>query len=147
MGEDDRPTAPATGDLLTLEVPAGTAYVGLVRMVAAGLASRLDLDLDHVEDVRLAVTEACAVVLPEAVPGASLRVSLHVHADGVGIDVAAPAQVSQVPSQDSFAWTVLRALADQAAVSIEDGTLAVRMRFSTGEDPVTIEEAAGADRS
>lgn len=146
MGDRDLASTPATGDVVALDVPAGTAYVGLVRTVAAGLASRLDLDLDHIEDVRLGVTEACAVVLPAAVAGALLRVRLVVSSTGLDIEVSAPADPSHAPSQDSFAWTVLRALADEAVVAVEDASLTVRLRFSTAH-PVSIEEVAGADPS
>ena len=47
-----------------LRIPADSAYVAVLRMATAGLAARLDFTLDDIEDLRIAVDEACAMVLP-----------------------------------------------------------------------------------
>ena len=46
--------------LVELAIPARAEYVGLVRLVVSSLASeRRDLDDDRVDDLKLAVSEAC----------------------------------------------------------------------------------------
>ena len=62
---------PAKADV-SLRVPADGAYVSVLRTMTAGLAARLDFTVDDIEDLRIAVGEACALVLPEAVPDADL---------------------------------------------------------------------------
>ena len=57
-----------------LRLPADSAYVSVLRTTTAGLAARLDFTLDDIEDLRIAVGEASALVLPEAEPGADLDV-------------------------------------------------------------------------
>ena len=52
-----------------LRLPADSAYVSVLRTTSAGLAARLDFTLDDIEDLRMAVGEASALVLPEAQPG------------------------------------------------------------------------------
>ena len=49
-----------------LRLPAESAYVAVLRMTTAGLAARLDFTLDDIEDLRMAVGEACALVLENA---------------------------------------------------------------------------------
>jgi serine/threonine-protein kinase RsbW len=49
-----------------LRLPADGVYVSVVRTTTAGLAARLDFLIDDIEDLRIAVGEACAMVLPEA---------------------------------------------------------------------------------
>ena len=44
----------------------------MLRTTTAGLAARLDFTIDDIEDLRIAVGEASAMVLPEADPGADL---------------------------------------------------------------------------
>ena len=44
----------------TLEIPAKSVYVGVVRLALASLARDLELDEDRIEDLRMAVSEACA---------------------------------------------------------------------------------------
>jgi serine/threonine-protein kinase RsbW len=49
-----------TGELVRLEVPAEPAFVGVARSVVAAVASALDgIDDDRLEDLRVAVSEAC----------------------------------------------------------------------------------------
>jgi len=49
-----------------LRLPADSAYVSVLRTTTAGLAARLDFPIDDIEDLRIAVGEASAMVLPEA---------------------------------------------------------------------------------
>lgn len=133
------PVLPSQVDTVELAVPAETAYVGLVRTVAAGMATRLDLDLDHVEDVRLAVSEACAVVLPAEHPGARLVLRVQVQPDLLVLEVDTDAR-SSAPAPDSFAWRVLEALADAAESRVSEAGVAIRLEFSRVD---TSAEAAG----
>lgn len=49
-----------TGELVRLELPAQPAFVGVARSVVAAVASALDgIDDDRLEDLRVAVSEAC----------------------------------------------------------------------------------------
>jgi serine/threonine-protein kinase RsbW len=132
------PPPPGTDDLVTLTVPAASGYVSLLRSVAAGVAARVDLDLDRIEDVRLAVSEACAVVLADAPVGAVLTLTLRPGPEALRVEVSAPGH--RVPDPDSFAWTVLSALADHAAGRQHDGSVHVLLQFGAVEA-----EVAGAE--
>jgi serine/threonine-protein kinase RsbW len=46
-------------DKVTLTVPCLAAYVGVARLATLGVANRISFTYDEVEDVRLAVGEAC----------------------------------------------------------------------------------------
>ncbi|MDQ2826168.1 MAG: anti-sigma regulatory factor [Actinomycetota bacterium] len=48
----------ATGEV-RLEVPASPEYLRISRIMAAGVASRVGFTLDEVEDLRIAIDEAC----------------------------------------------------------------------------------------
>ena len=48
------------GELVRLEIPAQPAFVGVARSVVAAVASAVDgIDDDRLEDLRVAVSEAC----------------------------------------------------------------------------------------
>ncbi len=113
------------GDVVEVRVPADGAYVSTLRLTAAALAARCDLTIDDIEDLRLAVDEACALLLPHAGPGSALdarfeltRGSLEVHASVRALDAA---QLDRT----GFAWTVLGALASSVTVSASDGRLSI----------------------
>lgn len=120
-------------DAVELEVPADPAYLAVLRTATAGLAARLDLTIDEIEDLRIAVDEACALVLgpqpldgsgerhavevPAAsgLPGAGdgparpvLRARFDLSATGMRVQVSGPART--LPGRESFAWAVLEAL-------------------------------------
>ncbi|MGD0554256.1 MAG: anti-sigma factor [Streptosporangiaceae bacterium] len=92
-------------------MPAESAYLSVLRTATAGLAARLDFTLDEIEDLRIAVDEACAMLLAQAIPGTSLECGFDLGADQVTITVSVVAAEPRIPAKDTFAWTVLSALA------------------------------------
>jgi len=56
-----------------LEIPADAAYVQLARLVASGIAGRLDFNIDEIEDLRIGVDECCVALLDCAAPGSTMR--------------------------------------------------------------------------
>ena len=92
-------------------MPAEGAYLSVLRTATAGLAARLDFTLDEIEDLRIAVDEACGMLLSQAAPGATLSCDFTLGEDSMTIAVSVLSQRAQPPSRDTFAWTVLSALA------------------------------------
>jgi anti-sigma regulatory factor (Ser/Thr protein kinase) len=75
---------------IRLTLPARAENVALVRHVVSALASSLAFPPKLIEDIRLAVTEACTNVVRHAYIGTEgpLDVSIAPHADGMTIVVA-----------------------------------------------------------
>ncbi|MEJ2577626.1 MAG: ATP-binding protein [Kineosporiaceae bacterium] len=104
-----RSVAEDGGDTVDLRVPADPAYLAVIRTAAAGLAARLELTLDEIEDLRIAVDEACALLLDRrSHPGGHVEARFTIHPDVLEVVVSGPAQ--SLPERSSFAWTVLEAL-------------------------------------
>ena len=59
---------PIGDDVVLLTVPADGGYLGVLRTATAGLAARLQFALDEIEDLRIAVDEACAMLLADRHP-------------------------------------------------------------------------------
>lgn len=102
-----------------LSVPARPDYVHVLRQVAAGAAARLSFSYDEIEDLRLAIGEACAYLLGVQ-PGAtalSLRITSD-DADGsvdmVAIANGASDRPAATTPQHGIIWHILGALTDQA---------------------------------
>ncbi|AOM84130.1 anti-sigma B factor RsbW [Salisediminibacterium beveridgei] len=53
-------------DCIEMSVPAKAEYVGVVRLTASGVANRLGYSYDDIEDIKLAVAEACNNVVNHA---------------------------------------------------------------------------------
>jgi serine/threonine-protein kinase RsbW len=118
-------------DQVIVRMPADGAYLSVLRTATAGLAARLDFTLDDIEDLRIAVDEACAMLLSQAIPGSSLECSFTLSPDDMTISVAVPSLNPRPPSSDTFAWTVLSALAGSVEAQVGPGDrLAIVMRKS-----------------
>jgi serine/threonine-protein kinase RsbW len=121
--------ASAALDQVTIRMPADGAYLSVLRTATAGLAARLDFTLDDIEDLRIAVDEACAMLLGQAIPGTSLECSFSLEQDGMTISVSVPSLNPRTPSAETFAWTVLSALAGSVEAQAGPGDrLAIVMR-------------------
>lgn len=99
-------------DVVMVRLPAAAAYLAVLRTTTASLAARLDFTLDEIEDLRIAVDEACCLLLASAEPGAELTSVFEMSADAIHVKVSTPT-TGRGPARDSFAWTVLSALAGQ----------------------------------
>jgi serine/threonine-protein kinase RsbW len=113
-------TDAAQKDVVTIKLPAAGAYLSVLRTATAGLAARLDFTLDEIEDLRIAVDEACAMLLTQAVAGADLECTFSLDGDSMRVAVAVLTVDGIEPSRDTFAWTVLSALAGEVS-SAADG--------------------------
>jgi serine/threonine-protein kinase RsbW len=118
-----------------LRLPADSAYVSVLRTTTAGLAARLDFPIDDIEDLRIAVGEACAMVLPRAADDADLSCQFYLDPGMLRVDVGVAALDAHEPDYDSFAWQVLTTLATSASSSTADGrfTISLTMQSSVQE--------------
>ncbi|MFL6164494.1 MAG: ATP-binding protein [Jatrophihabitantaceae bacterium] len=125
----------ASPNTVELTVPANPAYISVVRTVTASLAARRDFTIEEIDDLRIAVDEASALLLPHAGDGGSLSASFD-GADNtliIRVSVPLPPGRSAVePDQTSFAWMVLAALADSVTSTAADDRLALTLTKARG---------------
>jgi serine/threonine-protein kinase RsbW len=145
---------------LELRVPTTATQLPAVRAMAGDLAIRMDYDLDAVEDLRLAVDEACATLSQIAAGDAPLTVIFETTRAGLHIEAWVPtADGTEVP-QDGFGWAILATLVDavharrstQADVPAGDGSatpvgLIAMDKYLPGMHPTDIGSGAGQNLS
>jgi serine/threonine-protein kinase RsbW len=112
---------------VTLSIPADGAYLSILRTATAGVAARLDFTLDGIEDLRMAVDEACALLLPQSKAESNLRCSFDMGPRSLTIAVTAESTSPKPPSRDGFAWTVLTALTSEVDASVEGSAVTLRL--------------------
>ena len=120
---DQQTTEPA-GDRRTeveLRLPAEGAYAAIVRTTAAGLAARLDFTIDEIEDLRIAIGEASALVIPEADPDSDLVCHFLLAPGSMTVELETGAVDEPDADRDSFAWQVLETLAEDVSAGSSDG--------------------------
>ena len=114
----DQQTSQPAGDLaaarpqVELRLPAEGVYAAIVRTTAAGLAARLDFTIDEIEDLRIAIGEASALVFPQADPDADVVCRFFLGSGSMTVELETEAMDEPEADRDSFAWQVLETLAD-----------------------------------
>jgi len=97
---------------LELRVPITPMQLPAVRAMAGDLAIRMDYDLDSVEDLRLAVDEACATLASIVEGDAPMTVVFETTRAGLHIEAWVPTAEGVDVPRDGFGWAVLATLVD-----------------------------------
>ncbi|MGH3788909.1 MAG: ATP-binding protein [Pseudonocardiaceae bacterium] len=114
--------------------------IPLIRAVAADLAARADFALDSIDDLRMAVDDACVMLLGIAANSATLSCRFTVRPERI----EAVAEVDVDDGADplptgSFGWRVLECLAEEVGACLlpaQSGQRG-RVRISLGKHAVT----------
>src|SRR2546423_14139172 len=115
-------------DGVVLVVPADGSYLAVLRTATAGLAARLQFTLDEIEDLRIAVDEACAILLSIAPAQAEVTSQFEVTDSALSIDVSVPITGhATLPGGNSFSWQVLTALAGEVSAQTDGDRAAIRL--------------------
>jgi|SRR3546814_235689 serine/threonine-protein kinase RsbW len=117
-----------------LRLPVDSAYVSVLRATTVSLAARLDFTVDDIEDLRMAVGEACAMALPSATEGSDLTCAFHLSPGEVTITISVPTASPEMPEEEGFAWQVLTALTTHAEFAHTEGKLIVSMTMHSTVD-------------
>jgi serine/threonine-protein kinase RsbW len=59
----NQPVEQASTDVVELRIPCRAEWVALARLAVAAFASRMNLTIEEIEDVKLAVAEACTAII------------------------------------------------------------------------------------
>jgi serine/threonine-protein kinase RsbW len=107
-------------------------YLRLVRLTAAGLASRLGFTFDEVEDLRIAVDELCFHLLGDGhdgPPDESRTMDLTYSAARDSITITGRTGLAGgIPEPSELSEQILDALVDEHEVSGDDGMIMFRLK-------------------
>lgn len=112
-----------TPDKVAIVVPAMPEYVQTVRLVTAGLASRLKFTIDEIEDLKIGVDELCAYVTGPHGRDGSVRIEFEVGADYVSVRGRGdfPSGDGGRTSLTQLSRQIVETVADEARFEVLDG--------------------------
>jgi serine/threonine-protein kinase RsbW len=128
--------------VVELTIPGKPEYVGVARLAILGVASRMRFSYDEVEDIRLAVGEACTTAIERAngsaITAQEVRIRCVIDPGRLVVEVSdnAPAAASEAPSlnevgldERGLGGVLIRILMDdvQSMEEAEAGRRGVRM--------------------
>jgi len=116
--------------VIQLTVICRAEYVSVVRLAVLGICGRIPLTYDEVEDLRLAVGEACASAVERScqadAANAHILMSVWVCSDRIVLDISD--DVPLPPEPDDFRASLMQLLVDEMSVSeTESGGQIVRL--------------------
>jgi serine/threonine-protein kinase RsbW len=124
----------ASEELVRLDIPALPAFVGVARSVVSTVATSVEgIDDDRLDDLRLAVSEACTNAVDGGERGAQ-RVVLRCTLDEVNLEVriedAADAFSAEVIAERGWGLQLITALVDDVEFSSDGAGTAVTLRMA-----------------
>jgi serine/threonine-protein kinase RsbW len=136
--EDNAPLVPEGAQVIEVRTAAIPHVVPTLRTIVADIAMRQDFDLDAVEDLRMAVDEACSLLLPAAADG-RLTCVFSWSNGRIEVSVSVLSDSPEHADESGLSWQLLTALATSARRSVtpEDG------RYLARVDLVRESETAG----
>ena len=117
-------------ETIRLSFPATADHLALARQAAAVAAARCGFTVERIDDARLLIDEAVAVLIAARAE----RIDAELHSTSDGIDITVVAARAVLGAEAEMAWTVMRALADAVDVTrTQDGVrIAIGMRTLDG---------------
>jgi serine/threonine-protein kinase RsbW len=117
-------------DTVRVTIPASPQYVQVVRLVVAGLASRLGFTIDDIEDLKIGVDELASYLTGLQGRDGTLELNFEIYDDRIeitGIGRLAETQAVRDELTD-FSRMILKTVVDEASLVRHDGrpTFALR---------------------
>ncbi|MBT5953868.1 anti-sigma B factor RsbW [bacterium] len=119
-------------DKIYLKIPAKSEYVGVVRLAVSGIAARLDFSVEEIEDLKVAISEACTNSVQHAYEDGNgeieitcflsdKKLEITVKDEGTGFDVGVLGTQSQIEKSEErlglgLGITFIKNLMDEATV-------------------------------
>jgi len=120
--------------VVTIRIPADPDYVPILRAACGQLAPRLGCTRSETADLRLAVDEACGLLLRNCIrlrrgieEEDGLTAVFVVDRTSLRVTVEMQADAATTPDADEFGWTILTALVDGFAWRVDETAVSVEI--------------------
>lgn len=139
-------------DHIQMSIPAKPEYVGVVRLTVSGVANRLGFTYDEIEDMKIAVAEACTNVVDHAYQeGGTMNVSFYLYPNRMEIIVADRGQSFDVDNlrdrlgpvdstkpvgdlkEGGLGLFLINTLMDKVEINDESGVVLMMTKFLQGD--------------
>lgn len=129
------------GRQVRLTIPARAEYIALCRLALTGLSRLQHFGEEVLEDLKLALTEACTNSVRHAYQEGTHgtveiiydlhpdRLVIEVSDDGGGFDPAVPTTGEQALAEGGLGIAIIRAIADEVEIGPHAGGKGSRLRF------------------
>lgn len=114
-----------------LRIPSKAEWVAVARLAVAAVANRLNFSIEDIEDVKLAVAEACTNCIQHAQGSDQIEITCETHGDGLTVRVrdhghgtrpeTVQPQREQEPRVGGLGVFLIRSLMDNVEYDVGEG--------------------------
>ena len=111
----------AEDEYISLSFPVNAAYVSAARLTASSIASRMGFDVDEIEDIKTAVSEACTYIIKKITIDTkkTFKIQFALKQDILEISLTTGGPLAEY-SDDEIGFMMIKALMDSLDVDITD---------------------------
>lgn len=128
-------------DIIRLTIPAKAEYVSVVRLTSSALASRIGFDIEEIEDIKVAIAEACTMIIKNG-EKQNIDIKFEIMEDRLIISIQAKQfvcrgrddEVSDISDNRSLSILIIESLMDEVRCDNCDGVVCLNMMKKLGVD-------------
>ena len=107
-------------DLIRLSFPVNPAYVSSARLTVSSIANRIRFEIDEIEDIKTAVSEACTYIIKRAaaIQGSCFEICFAPKAEELSVEIVAEdnSELHNIPSEE-MSLMMIKALVDEFSIT------------------------------
>jgi serine/threonine-protein kinase RsbW len=133
MKEVARMPNPLPDACIKLTFPMNAAYVSSARLTASAVANRVNFDIDEIEDIKMAVSEACTYVLKTmtGTENSNFDIQFQLSENQMEITLVIRDARPVRNSNDEMSLMMIKALVDDFDMSAEDDVTIKMIKLHT----------------
>lgn len=116
-------------ETIELTLPINAAYVSSARLTGSSIANRMGFDIDEIEDIKAAVSEACTYIIKQYTSTQnSFRIMFHLIDETLKITMVLRNSIKASNSSNDMGLLMIQALMDELNINFDkDNTLNIVM--------------------
>ena len=111
----------SNNEKIKLTLPINAAYVSAARLTASSVANRLNFDIEEIEDIKVAVSEACTYIIkkPCFSTNNDFKIEFNLSPDSIIISLWAFSNEKITTDSDEMSLKVIEAITDKFDINCE----------------------------
>ena len=121
---------PEPADTVEVRIPAKAEWVAVARLAVSAVASRLDFSVEDIEDLKLAIAEACTICIRRAGEGDRIEIVCDASGDRLNLSVrcgTAQRALSLADPDDKLGFVIIESLMDAVERRADGATAVIEM--------------------
>ncbi len=111
----------SNSEQIKLTLPVNAAYVSAARLTASSVANRLNFDIEEIEDIKVAVSEACTYIIknPCFSSNDNFKIEFNMAKDSIKINLSVESDKEVDIDDDEMSLRVITALMNNTNIDYD----------------------------